>query len=103
MGIILGIGLGIFLAGIHLEKSNNFGDSTGELITFTDTGIIYTKKWDKCEKNIHLDDIDNPTILEELSKFNKKHPNGHKLANSLEDEMNNFEINTEINPFKPLS
>lgn len=69
LGLPLGVGLSLLLVGSMLNKSNNFGDSKGDLHSFSDTGLIITSSVNKVKKDTPLRGISNPNILNSKDKY----------------------------------
>lgn len=99
MGIVFGVGTGLLCAANHLNKSNNFGDSTGDLKSFSNTGIVYYAKQNRVNRKTGLDDINSPIIKAGLFERNKN----NEANKGIEEEIKKFEADSNINPFKPLT
>lgn len=69
LGLPCGIGIALYLTASKLDKSNNFGDSKGDVTSFSPTGIEGKFYQDKVKKNTALDSVRNPAILAEDAKI----------------------------------
>jgi len=63
LGAPCGAGIALYIMAKKLDESNNFGDSKGELTTFTPTGLQGKDFKDRVKKDTPLEGIRNPVIL----------------------------------------
>lgn len=61
-GLPLGIGIALFIMATILDKSNNYGDSTADIYSFSREGICGRVVDDNAKSNTALDPIQNPHI-----------------------------------------
>lgn len=106
LGVPCGIGLALYVVSQALDKSNNFGDSTGTVISYSDTGLIGMNKTDRCNKDTLLDSIQNPVILSHRNDAKNNQPRFIQTApaQNPDAEMNsemNSAIDDEIDTFDP--
>lgn len=66
LGLPLGVGLSLYITSNMLDKSNNFGDSKGDIRNFSRGGLMGKNFKDRVSKSIAFDPIQNPTILEHM-------------------------------------
>lgn len=67
IGFILGVpaafGMALLICSSILNKSNNFGDSKGDLMAFSTSGIQGRNYRDRISRNTNLDPVVNPTMI----------------------------------------
>ena len=51
LGLAVGCGLSLYICARILDKSNNFGDFSGNADTLSTRGIVYTSSVDRVRKN----------------------------------------------------
>ena len=51
LGLLIGIGVSLYLCARILDKSNNFGDFCGNADTLSTRGIVYTSNVDKVRRD----------------------------------------------------
>lgn len=95
LGVPCGIGLALYVVSQALDKSNNFGDSTGSVISYSDTGLMGVDKTDNCRKDIPLDGIQNPVIL------TKKKGDLYHIDNPVRMAQQEQRLTDEIDSFDP--
>ena len=64
LGIPCGVGIALYITSNLLDKSNNFGDSKGNVTTFSKEGIIGRNFKDRVSRNTRPDPLMNPVIRE---------------------------------------
>ncbi|MCQ2527741.1 MAG: hypothetical protein MJ108_01325 [Saccharofermentans sp.] len=91
LGLPCGIGVALYLTANKLDKSNNFGDSKGDVTSFSPTGIEGKFYQNKVKKNTALDPVRNPAILAEDAKHSQA-TNSPQAA--LDNEINNANVSS---------
>lgn len=72
-GVPLGTGVALLLCGYLLNKSNNFGDSKGDLKAFSKNGFKTVTSKENVKSTTPVEGISHPVIL-----YNMKNDNEYK-------------------------